>query len=461
MNKIYIKSILVALLLATSFVSRSQIINTFAGNGFTHGLRDSGGFSGDGGPANAAELFNPTGVAVDSPGTIYIADVNNQRLRIVNTSGTIQTFAGNGYAYAGSGGFSGDGGPATAAELNQPQAVAISASGNVYIADWGNNRIRMVNTSGVISTFAGTGIPAYNGDGIQATDANIFVPDDIALDAKGNIYFSDAGNNRIRMVNTSGIISTFAGTGVGGPFVDGVQATAANINPSGVSLDYFGNVYITELGGSCVRKVNSTGIINTIAGVGIPGYFGDGGPATDAELKYPSRVTVDVHGNVYIADGANQRIRIVNTSGIINSLAGDGYTYGGYSGDGGAATATELNYPIGVALDASGNLYIGDEQNNRIRRVTGISLGIKNIPSSSNEINIYPSPTTGIFTITGLLKGQIIELYNYTGQKLSAAISDKNTIQFDISNYANGIYLVRILNKDGSVFTTKKVVKME
>ncbi|HTB31647.1 MAG TPA: T9SS type A sorting domain-containing protein [Bacteroidia bacterium] len=449
MNKIYIKSILVALLLATSFVSRSQIINTFAGNGVN-------GYTGDGGAATAAELSGIVGVVADAAGNIYTAEYSNNIVRVINTSGIISTFAGNGHA-----GYSGDGGPATAAELHWPNSVGVDAAGNVYICDEQNNRIRKVNTSGIISTVAGNGDPSFAGDGGPATNAEFNDAQGIAVTASGVIYIADYLNSRIRVVNTSGIINTYAGIGVGGYSGDGGPATAAEMGTVGVGVDPTGNVYNVDFYGQRIRKINTSGIISTVAGNGYlaGGFSGDGGPATAAELNDPSGVTADAYGNVFIADGSNVRIRMVDNSGIISTFAGNGA--GGFSGDGGPATAAELRQTNELAFDASGNFYIADQGNNRIRIITGITTGINEQVFARNEINIYPVPNTGIFTITGLLKGQIIELYNYTGQKLSAAISDKNTIQFDISNYANGIYLVRILNKDGSVFTTKKVVKME
>ncbi len=203
--------------------------------------------------------------------------------------------------------------------------------------------------------------------------------------------------------------------------------------------------------------LNTSGIINTIAGNGVGNYSGDGGPATAAEINEPRTVVADASGNLYIGDTFNNCIRIVNTSGIINTIAGN--TSPGFSGDGGAATAAEMYWPYGATVDAFGNVYIADNRNNRVRFVTSLITGISNI-LVSNEVNIYPVPSTGVLTIEGVIKGQIIELYNYTGQKLISTISDKNTMQFDISNYANGIYFIKILNTNGTVFVTKKVVKI-
>jgi len=380
------KSALVALLMSISFTSWSQIITTFAGNGYGADAF-SGGYSGDGGPATTAELYSPEDIGVDASGNVYIADAINNLIRIVNTSGTINTFAGNGYgAGVFSGGYSGDGGPATAAELYSPQDIALDASGNIYIADAGNNLIRMVNTSGIISTFAGNYNESggYSGDGGPATAAQISSPYGIAADASGNIYIADTYNSLVRIVNTSGIISTFAGIASGaedetnaGYSGDGGPATAAELNyPWGVTVDASGNVYIADEQNNLIRIVNTSGIINTFAGNYDEGagYSGDGGPATAAKFSYPTGVAVDASGNVYIADAGNNLIRGVNTSGIINTLAGiasgaEDETNAGYSGDGGAATAAELNYSTGIAVDASGSFYIADNGNDVIRKV--------------------------------------------------------------------------------------------
>jgi hypothetical protein len=453
LNKIHIKSILVIFLLGASFVSWSQIITTIAGNGFF-------GISGDGGPAIVAELASPTGVACDASGNLYISD-EGDCIRKINTSGIISTIAGMG----GIGGYSGDGGPATAAELYLPYGVAVDSSGNIYIADGYYSRIRKVDTSGIISTFAGSAATGYSGDGGPATDAELNNPWGLAVDASGNLLIADWSNYRIRKVNKSGVISTFAGNGTGAFSGDGGQATAAELYlPYGVACDTFGNVYIADGGNNRVRIVKKSGIISTFAGNGFGaphsgGYSGDGGPAIAAEFYNPMGVVVDNYGNIYIADDLNQRIRIINTSGIISTFAGNGTS--GFFGDGGPATSAEFYGPGGLALDASGNIYIPDFTNHRVRKVTSKSLGVIDLSPTSNEVNIYPIPNTGFFTISGITSGQVLELYNYLGQKLSSTIADKTTMQFDISSQANGIYLIRIQNKNGSIFATKKIVKME
>ncbi len=384
------------------------IITTVAGSGVPVPSGE-GGFSGDGGPATSAQLYimsftgTSGGIAVDSIGNLYIADTANQRIRKVSTNGIITTVAGSGVPDVNGfvqGGFSGDGGPATGAQLLRPSGVAVDSSGNLYIADAVNHCIRKVNVStGIITTVAGSRVPdangwGFSGDGGPATSAQLSFPSGIAFDSSGNLYIADNGNQRIRKVSTNGIITTVAGSGVadangyvkGGFSGDGGPATSALFaQPFSVTVDSSGNLYIADVNNHRIRKVNvSTGIITTVAGSGVAdangyvkgGFSGDGGPATGAQLFCPSGVAVDSSGNLYIADPFNQRIRKVSTNGIITTVAGsgaanaNGYVDGGFSGDGGTATSAQFSYPVSLAFDTIGNLYISDPWNNRIRKVT-------------------------------------------------------------------------------------------
>lgn len=447
MNKNYIKTISAIGFFSLSLVAQSQTINTIAGNG-------TASYYGDGGPATSAELASPAGLATDASGNVYIADYNNSRIRMVNTSGVISTFAGNGAS-----GFSGDGGPATAAALYDPFGVCTDISGNVYIADSRGNRIRMVNTSGIISTLAGNGIAAYSGDGGPATAAQVNFPLFVEADPSGNIYISDYQNNRLREINTSGIINTIAGNGTAGYAGDGGAATAAEMrSPGGLSLDANGNIYFADEGNHRIRMINTLGVINLVGGNGTGSYSGDGGPATAAEIYEPYDVSLDGAGNIYIADLGNSRIREISVSGMMSTFAGTGTP--GFSGDGGPATAAQLNYPSGVFADlVSGSLYIGDENNERVRIVTGIPTGTNTISSARQNINVYPNPTNGNCVVTGIEAHQVIELFNYTGQKISSTMAQNATMQLDMSSFPNGIYLIRILDKNNSVVSTKRLVK--
>ena len=320
-------------------VSSSGTITTIAGSG-------KQGFSGDGGPAVAAQLRSAYEVAVDRQGNVYIADYDNYRVRKVSPGGTITTFAGTGTE-----GFSGDGGPATSARLNAPIGIAVDGQGNVYIADFNNARVRKVNPGGTITTFAGTGVPGFSGDGGPATSARLYAPHGVAVDGQGNVYIADSYNQRVRKVSPAGTITTIAGTGRPGVSGDGGPATSAKMTyPRGVAADAQGNVYIFD-GSTRVRKVSRGGTITTFAGRRASS-FGDGGPATSAQLRTPSGVAVDGQGNVYIADFPDHRVRKVSAGGTITTFAGTGA--GGFSGDGGPATSARLFAPYGVAVDGRG-----------------------------------------------------------------------------------------------------------
>jgi sugar lactone lactonase YvrE len=338
-------------------------ITSIAGNG-------TPSLSGDGGPATLAQLGNPYAVAVDSAGNLFIADNQNAVIRKVDPTGTITTIAGNGVA-----GFSGDGGSATTAELKDPRGVAVASNGDVYISDTGNQRVRKVDHStGVISTVVGNGVASFAGDGGLATLAELNFPRAVAVDTTGNLYIADTANNRVRMVNPSGTITTFAGTGTAGYSGDGGPATAANMNqPRGLAIDASSNVYIGDTGSNRVRRVDhASGNITTVAGNGKAGLTGDGHAATSAELNFPFGLALDAAGYLYIADANNQRIRVVDTRGNIDSVVGTCGGVAGFSGDGGPASAAHVNFPYGVAVDGFGDLFIADVDNNRVRGATGL-----------------------------------------------------------------------------------------
>lgn len=340
------------------------IITAFAGNGgFCH---DATTTCGDGHPATLANLHRPQQVALDALGNLYIADTLDHKIRVVDTTGEINLYAGLGVQ-----GFGGDSGPATGALLDLPVGVSVDATGNVLIADSGNQRVRIVGSTGVIQTLAGGG---SGGDGGAATSALLAGPYTVTGDTAGNLYIADTGNNRIRKVS-NGTITTVAGTGSVGYSGDGASALNAKLNaPTSVAVDAQGNIFFSDTGNLVVRRVDAiTHFISTYAGSGnscfpITSACGDNGPATSANLTWPLTITLDANNNLYIADYFAFKIRKVNgATQVITTFAGNGQE--GRTGDGGLATAARLDHPSGVAVDPSGNLFISDQYNNKVRKV--------------------------------------------------------------------------------------------
>ena len=338
-------------------------IREFGTNGIASTVVGGGSTFTENGFPLATALAGPHSVAVDSANNIYIADADDNRIfKVTASTNRITTLAGT-----GSYGFSGDGGAANAAPLNTPTSLALDPSGNVYFIDLYNARVRMVSSSGTLSTVAGNGGAYYSGDGGPAQNAIMNGPASVAFSSTG-AYIADTVNQRIRQVSTSGIISTVAGSGAPGFSGDnGPAAKAQLFYPYGIAVDASGFLYIADTGNQRVRKVVN-GTINTIAGNGTSGYSGDGSSAVNASLNAPVSLAVDSAGNVYISDFGNHVVREVSVSGIISTIAGNGTQ--GYSGDGAKATAAQLNGPEGLALDSSGNLYIADSGNHVVRMVT-------------------------------------------------------------------------------------------
>jgi hypothetical protein len=403
-------------------------ISTVAGSGATGGF--TGGFSGDGAAGTAAQLNLPMGLATDSAGNVYIADRGNYRIRKLTPAGIITTVAGSASNYCSNP--CGDGGSAVSAVLKAPRGVTLDRAGNMYIADTDGNKIRLVDSAGIIKTIAGTGDLGPAGDGGLAVAAQLYTPRGLAVDGLGGLYIADTGNNRVRKINTAGVISTIAGTGQGGGLGgygggyggDGQAGTLAQLNgPAGVALDSSGNVYIADSGNNRIRKLTPAGIITTFAGTGTSSCSssgcGDGGSAVSAVLNDPFHVAVDSTGNVYISDYVNQRIRKVTPEGIITTIAGTGQS--GFSGDGGPGVAARLDSPAGIAVDAGGNVYFSDSNNNRVRKLTPLPFEPKLTRSLNTgfhilEATLAPGGTPGFWGLEVIMSlGQAAGGFNLGG----------------------------------------------
>lgn len=350
---------------STASPSAASIV-TVAGTGVA-------GDSPDGQAATKTNLDHPLAVALGSDGLIYFVDGN--RIRRINGDGTLSTIAGTGQA-----GDHGDGGPATSAELDGPQSIAIDSAGDVFIADSQNNRVQEVTAGGTIATIVGTGQSGYSGDGGPANQAKLDDPTGVAIGFDGAIFIADSGNNVVREVTRDPVtgaylIATFAGTGDAGYNGEGGQANSALLDdPQCLAVDAENNVYVADTLNYRVEKITVAGIISSVAGTGDPSYSGDKGPATSAALDFATGrlsgggcLAVDGKGDLFVADGLNNRVREVAVDGIITTVAGDGRS--GFAGDQGPATAAELNLPLGVVADPAGRLFIADSDGNRIRRV--------------------------------------------------------------------------------------------
>ena len=318
------------------------------------------GDPGDGQAAPRAFVPSPEGIAVDASGNVYIAEVATSRIRRVSPQGVITTFAGTGAA-----GFSGDGGPASQAQLDGPRGLALGPDGSLYVADSGNNRIRRISSAGTIETVAGTGDAGFSGDGGPALEAMLNYPYDVQAGRDGSLYIADYGNNRVRRIS-AGIIQTIAGDGDwGDPSSDGPAVALPLEGPKTVGVSPSGEVYLSDWSYR-IRKITLNGTLTTVAGTGTYGFSGDGGPATAAAIAGTEAITVDQSGDLYISDRWNARLRLVTPDGVITTVAGNGRY--GFSGDGALAVDAQIAYPTMLATDSAGNVYFSDFGNARVRQ---------------------------------------------------------------------------------------------
>ena len=426
--------------------AQGQIITTYAGNG-------TAGSPVNGGIATAGSVNHPLAIAVDNSGGVYFNSLNGEIYK-VNSAGINAKVA-------------------NAASVGTPSGLAVDRAGNVYVTDEHFMSIRKISPSGTITTIGGNYTPGYSGDNGPATNAEIHSPCGIAIDNSGNIYFADKDNARIRKIDGAGIISTVGGNGEHGHSGDGGPATDARIDhPNAIAVDAIGNIYVSDgayyyLSDSArIRKISPAGIITNFAGKTWPftyGCGGDGGSATDALMSNVGGIAVDTIGNVFIADIDCQRIRKINTAGIINTIAGNGhrtdggccgYT-GGFTGDGGAATAAELNNPIGICLDQNGNMYIADMLNNRIRKVSKAAYAVEDVDLADEFIRVFPNTSYGHFTVnlTGISGASTITVADVIGRivetRATRAAGQEIEEEFTVGAVP-GIYMLRVDTEIGA-----------
>ena len=428
-------------------VTPTGTITTFAGQS---------GFFDDGAAGTAVEIGIVNNMASDSAGRIYFADTYNNRIRMYDpSSGLVTTVAGSGVAGYGDG-FSGDGAQADSAHIYYPNAVTVDKSGNMFIADTYNERIRKVSPGGIITTIAGKGIAGFSGDGGIADSAELYLPNNVAADGNGNIYIGDGGNYRIRKVDTFGNITTIAGTGVLGYGGDGGAAISAILGTiNDLFVDKVGNIYIADAYNNRIRQIDTLGIIRTIAGNGVNAFTGDGGPATVASLSQPTGVRMDAAGSVYIADFGNSRVRKVDAAGVITTVAGNGSI--GFAGDGGAALAATFNRPGQLAIGVNGDVYIADYYNFRIRKMDG-TLSVPLTVSPGFDISVFPNPTADdiVVSVSPLysLPAQL-SLYDALGRLLQNMPINEHRQKVSMGYLPAGVYDVVLTSKTGETKSLK------
>ena len=402
----------------------AQVVSTFAGNG-ARGSIDS--------TCLDASFSIPYGVTLDAHGNIYIADTENFKIRKISPSGRVSTFAGSGFQ----GNTDSTG---SEASFSYPTGVAVDTSGNVYVADRNNSLIRKISPTGRVSTFAGSGVQGSKDDIGKAASFNY--PAGIAIDSYGTLYVADQDNKKIRKISPAGVVSTLAGSGAQGSKDTTIGKAASFYNPTGVAVDVYGNVYVADFGNNKIRKISPTGVVSTLAGSGNIGSTDSIGTA--ASFYNPAGVALDKYGNVYVADLSNQKIRKVSPTGVVSTLAGNG-SIG--SADSISTKASFFN-PNGVTVDNSGNVYVADADNNKIRKIEILNstTSIINRISSSN-INIFPNPSSSFLYLQSDIIFDYYEIADLSGKVYYGSVFNTKTI--NISNLQTGIYLLKLTSNTG------------
>jgi len=439
------KSIFLLFILSVSVIVNAQIITTFAGGGT---------MLGDGGNATSALISNPVGMAFDKKGNLYISSGVSNRIRRIDTAGIITTVAGIGIA-----GYTGDNGIATIAEINFPTGITIDTSDNIYFTDKQNFAIRKIDAaSGIITTICGNGVQGYSGDNGPASAAQLYSPENIHFDKQGNLYIAENSKHVVRKISASGIITTIAGTGSQGYNGDGISATAALLNyPEDIETDDWGNIYISDQGNYRIRKISSSGMISTYAGNGGSTYGGDGMLATNAQFT-PTFIKFDLMNNMYIT--GNRRVSKIDASGVFHRVTGDGSATN--TGDGGLAAVAAIYDPLGLAVNQCNNLYISLRMANKIRKITFnpypcVTLSV-NEQSNKQVVSIYPNPAKEEINIEGAQPHTTYRLFNAVGSVVQHGSLKQNSNSITINHLPPGLYLLAITDEEGKR-TVHKIVK--
>jgi ATP-dependent protease HslVU (ClpYQ) peptidase subunit len=405
--------------------SQAQLVSTVAGS--TQGYLD--------GNSTTAQFNVPLGLAVDINGNIYIADYYNHKIRKITEDGVVSTVAGTTQGYMD--------GLANIAQFNHPNYIAIDNTGNLYVSDLVNRKIRKITPSGMVSTFAGSSVGTADG---HVSVAQFTGPAGLAFDSQGNLFVSDS--NRIRKIDTNGIVSTFAGSTSFG-FADGLGASARFSNPIGIAIDSNNIIYVCDYANQKVRMVTPEGLVSTLAGSTV-GY--EDGVGNQAKFNGPCGIATDSNSNVYVTDEINCKIRKIDTNGNVSTLAGSTL---GYSD--GFGTEAKFKYPAGIFIDPNENVYVGDNQNYKVRKIVqNLNFNEHNF---QNEIILYPNPATETLKIefNGMFMGKsTINIKDIIGKEIYSNIIQSNDIIIDISNYFKGIYFVSIF--DGNKTLVKKFI---
>jgi sugar lactone lactonase YvrE len=423
------KNYYLVLLVLLPYTFMAQVVTTFAGSGVVGALDATG---------TAASFKKPVGVALDAAGNLYVADTGNNIIRKITASGVVTTFAGSGATGS-------DDGNGINASFNSPNAVVVDASGTLFVADSFNHKIRKITAAGVVSTFAGSG--TSGSDDATGIDASFFQPWDIAVDASGNLYVADFNNHKIRKITIAGVVSTFAGSGTTGSS-DATGTAATFFRPTGITFDNSGTMYVVDSGNHKIRKITTTGVVSTLAGSTTSGS--NDGSGTSAQFFNPYDLAVDASGTVYVTDFGNHKIRMITAAGVVSTFAGAS-TFGSNDGSG---TSAQFSRPAGITIDAAGILYIGDRENHKIRKIT-TALATSDFDFNS-KVSIYPNPSNSIFNIAIDINATI-GVYDLLGKQLLSKKIELGTTALDMTAYQAGIYLLKVINENNQSKTIKIV----